>query len=362
MSEFAVTIERIGEVCHHPNADRLDLAKVEGMSFQFIVGRDQYKVGDLVVYFPIDSLLPQEIIEKLGLVGKLHGPQKNRLKTVRLRGEISQGIVCKPEDVELFTGMDSEHADVTEELKVTKYEPPESFMVPGQRGQMPAYLKPLPDGVFVYDIEGADRHPDVIEHLMDMPVLITEKIEGSHFAAHLDADDKFVVCQRRYSIEEPEHVWSKLAEKIELRLWMECLKMQLDCLVLTVRGEVVGPAVQGNYYGLKGHELFIFEIEVDGAPMVGHKFLGVFDRYPFYGSYGEFEGIKRVPLLSAYATLREVLGDKTVQEASNGKSALCDKAREGIVIRPYYNEEWLLGYGRLIIKQRSPEYLAKTEA
>lgn len=71
MSEFAVTIERIGEVWNHPNADRLDLARVDGMSFQFIVGRDQYKVGDLVVYFPIDSLLPQNIVEKLGLVGKL---------------------------------------------------------------------------------------------------------------------------------------------------------------------------------------------------------------------------------------------------------------------------------------------------
>src|SRR5688572_15591160 len=96
MSTFAVTIERIAEVEMHTNADRLEMAKVASMSYQFVIGKGQFKPGDLVIYFPIDSLLPQNVITAIGLEGKLSGAEKNRVKTVRLRGAISQGVVAEP--------------------------------------------------------------------------------------------------------------------------------------------------------------------------------------------------------------------------------------------------------------------------
>jgi RNA ligase (TIGR02306 family) len=90
LSVFAVTIERIAHVWTHTNADRLEMAKVTSMSFQFVIAKGSFKPGDLVIYFPIDSLLPEPLITVLQLSGKLAGAEHNRVRTVRLRGEISQ--------------------------------------------------------------------------------------------------------------------------------------------------------------------------------------------------------------------------------------------------------------------------------
>src|SRR5688572_22689788 len=165
MSTFAVTIEQIDKVWAHPNADLLDMAQLTSMTYQFVIGKGQFRAGDLVVYFPIDSVLPESIIQTLGLSGKLAGKDKNRIKTVRLRDQISQGVVTTPEAVlpveigDLQVGQ-----DVTEILGVTKYDPP---LPPSNEGK----LIRLPAGVGVYDIEGAERYASAVEaYLMDQPV------------------------------------------------------------------------------------------------------------------------------------------------------------------------------------------------
>src|SRR5690349_7977254 len=99
MSTFAVTIESIDRVWAHPNADRLELASLRGMTYQFCIPKGEYAPGDTVVYFPIDSLLPPALIETLGLTGKLRGKTADRIATVKLRGEISQGVVAHPDIV-----------------------------------------------------------------------------------------------------------------------------------------------------------------------------------------------------------------------------------------------------------------------
>src|SRR5260221_603855 len=96
MSIFSVSVERIASVWEHANADRLELARLASMSYQFVIAKGSYQVCDLVVYFPIDSLLPASIISALELTGKLAGSEKNRVKTIRLRGVISQGVVASP--------------------------------------------------------------------------------------------------------------------------------------------------------------------------------------------------------------------------------------------------------------------------
>lgn len=72
MSFFGVTIEKIGTVVNHPNADRLDIATLQGRSFQFIVQKGLYKSGDKVIYFPVDSVLDDWVISRLGLDGKFN--------------------------------------------------------------------------------------------------------------------------------------------------------------------------------------------------------------------------------------------------------------------------------------------------
>jgi RNA ligase (TIGR02306 family) len=356
MSTFAVTIERISNVWEHTNAERLEMARLASMSYQFVIAKGSYKQGDLVVYFPIDSVLPAPLIEAIGLTGKLAGPNKDRIKTVRLRGEISQGIVASPKAV--VPDWDSanyhEGQDITELLGVIKYEPPPVSSHAGN-------LIPLPQLVSVYDIEGAERFAEQVEtYLLDVPVMITEKAEGSHFAVSLYANDDIAVSQRRHRIEPidgAEHDWHKAARTSGLIDKLPPLKAEIEHLlghaveVVTVRGEMIGTFIQGNYYQLPAQQIKVFEIEANGLPL---------DAEPYLSLVEKFE-IDIVPLLASNVTLRDWLAGRTLAEASNGISVINPAVmREGIVIRPLI-ESTNEVLGRVIIKQRSPEYLAVSD-
>lgn len=91
MSTFKVEVVRIDEVRPHPNADRLSLARVRG--FQVVTERDLYTEGDFAVYLPEQAVLPPLLLRALGVEDKLAGKEKNRVKTIRLRGELSQGML-----------------------------------------------------------------------------------------------------------------------------------------------------------------------------------------------------------------------------------------------------------------------------
>jgi RNA ligase (TIGR02306 family) len=349
VSTFAVTVERIRDVWPHPNADRLELARLASMSFQFVIAKGAYRAGDEFVYFPIDSVLPPALIERLGLTGKLAGSAKDRVKTVRLRGEISQGVVAAievlPAGVAYAVG-----DDVTARLGVTKYEPPPVTTEGGE-------LVPLPPLVSVYDIEGCERFHAVLEaYLLDAPVAITEKLEGSHFAASLDvAAGEVAVCQRRYRIDPVpgvEHTWHALARASGVLGALPAIACELgQPSTVTVRGEVIGPGVQGNHYRLAARRLVAFEVEADGVPVDAGRFFALCERF----------GLEHAPVLARGETLRAWLAGRTVAVASNGPSALEPRvAREGVVVRPL-REARDPSFGRVILKQRSPAYLAQSD-
>jgi RNA ligase (TIGR02306 family) len=355
MSVFAVTIERIAKVWEHTNADRLAMAQVASMTFQFVIGKDSFQIGDPVVYFPIDSLLPPPIITALGLEGKLAGTDHNRIKTVRLRGEISQGVVARPQL--LLPNWDSqplaEGEDVTAQLGVVKYEPPAIGSHAGKLTRLPAMVS-------VYDIEGAERFAAPVQRLMNTPVVITEKLEGSHFAISIDDAGEIAVSQRRYRIEPIdgiEHDWHRAARKGGLIDKMPALKAAVDAQIggvsqlVTLRGEMIGVSIQGNYYKLPHQQVKLFEIEVNGIPLDAETFLALSDQF----------ALDIVPVLVRDVPLAVWLNGRTLADASNGETVLkAGLLREGIVIRPMHEQRDDV-LGRLIIKQRSPQYLAGSE-
>jgi RNA ligase (TIGR02306 family) len=162
MATFAVTVCRI-EIEPHPNADRLELARVG--EYRSIVGKDSFHTGDLVAYIPEQSVVPDPLIEEMGLTGRLAGSQANRVKAVRLRGILSQGLCLATRN-----GW-SEGQDVTEELGVIKYEPP-----------IPAHMSGWvygagTDRTVRFDVENWKRYPDVI--VDGEQVVMTEKIHGT---------------------------------------------------------------------------------------------------------------------------------------------------------------------------------------
>jgi RNA ligase (TIGR02306 family) len=184
MADLTVEVVEIDNINPHPNADRMELALVGG--YQVCVQLGTYKAGDLAVYVPVDSILPEKL--EATIFGpnskvKLHN---HRVKAIKLRGAVSQGMLL-PIDMVLdyFIAQrvcaGCNHGDdVTELLGITKYAPP---------------IKAIPQGM---QVKGPARHhhPDFhkytsINHLKKYyeaipegtPVWNTEKLHGTNFRA-----------------------------------------------------------------------------------------------------------------------------------------------------------------------------------
>ncbi len=94
MATFEVKVYKL-TIEEHPNADALEIARVG--DYRSIVTKGQFQTGDLGVYIPTGAVLSSLIIERLGLVGKLAGKQKNRVKEIKLRGILSEGLILPVE-------------------------------------------------------------------------------------------------------------------------------------------------------------------------------------------------------------------------------------------------------------------------
>jgi RNA ligase (TIGR02306 family) len=182
MSTLRVTAEVL-TVHEHPNADALELAQV-GL-YRAVVAKGVYRTGDVAVYIPEQSVLPAGLIEELGLTGRLAGSASDRVKAVRLRGELSQGIVCRPA---VLAGVDLARAavegtDFAERLGIAKWVPP---IPPTMNGDVEAAPELLP----WVDIENVQRYPDIFTP--GEPVVLTEKLHGSACLVTYVADESRV--------------------------------------------------------------------------------------------------------------------------------------------------------------------------
>jgi RNA ligase (TIGR02306 family) len=92
MSTFAAAVRRL-TILPHPDADALAIAQIGG--YAAVVGKNQFRTGDLAVYIPETAVLPEGLIAELNLTGKLAGPDKNRVHPLRLRGILSQGFAWR---------------------------------------------------------------------------------------------------------------------------------------------------------------------------------------------------------------------------------------------------------------------------
>ncbi len=162
-SSLIIQVSEIKDVRNHPNADRLDIISIKGKGWETIVKRDEYKVGDVVIYIPTDVILPLELVEKLGIANYLAGKQKNRVKCARLRGEMSYGLVI-PNEKNWEVGR-----DVAAELGIVKYEPPVRAMAGDAAPEDSTFHR-------YTDIENINNFPDIFKD--GEMVVATEKIDG----------------------------------------------------------------------------------------------------------------------------------------------------------------------------------------
>lgn len=250
MSEFKVTAERL-TVHPHPNADALELAQV-GL-YRAVVPKGAYQTGDVALYIPEQAVLPDELIEELGLVGYLAGKAKNRVKAIRLRGELSQGIVCRPkvlDEVILKLGWMLE-VDYAADLGIVKW-------VPEVPAAMNGVVKPAPELIRWVDVENVKRFPDVFEP--GEPVVATEKVHGTACLVTVSRHGDLWVSSKGHGEK------SLALEESETNLYWRAVRGWNVDLVATrvlerhpevsrvgIFGEVYGTGVQDLAYGTTGN-------------------------------------------------------------------------------------------------------------
>jgi RNA ligase (TIGR02306 family) len=118
MANFDCRVTKILDIYKHTNSDNLELIRVYG--YQVVATKGFYKKDELVVYLPQGSILPLDIQKKLNVVGLLSGPNKDRLKAIKLRGELSEGMLLKVSELDFEC---NEGDDVSEQLGIKKYTP-----------------------------------------------------------------------------------------------------------------------------------------------------------------------------------------------------------------------------------------------
>ncbi|MGW0914308.1 RNA ligase (ATP) [Streptomyces sp. NPDC002784] len=348
MSTLRVTAEVL-TVHEHPNADALELAQV-GL-YRAVVAKGAYRSGEAAVYIPEQSVLPAALIEELGLTGRLAGGNADRVKAVRLRGELSQGIVCRPS---ALAGVDLARAaadgtDFAERLGITKWVPP---IPPSMSGDVESAPELLP----WVDIESIQRYPEIFAP--GEPVVLTEKLHGSAcLVTYVAEESRVYVSSKGFGAkslalkEDPRNLYWRAVHGHRVAEAAARVAERLGARRVGIFGEVYGAGVQDLTYGADGrreslgYAVFDMSAEIDGS-------VRWLDAAELVG-----DALPLVPRLyeGPYDSAR-------VLEIASGRETVSGRElhlREGVVIRPAVERYSPVTGGRAIAKAVSPAYLTR---
>ena len=313
------TIQRIAEVKTIENADKIVAYRIGG--WEVVDSKDKYQVGDIVVYCEPDSWVPHELAPFLSK-GKepreFEGIKGERLRTAKLRGQLSQGLLL-PTSVLNFTKNEFDDSeignDVSERLGVMKYEAPVPACLAGDARGM------FPSAVPKTDQERAQNLSDKLNELSTHTYEVTEKLNGSSCTLWLDTDNDFHVCSRNLDLKETEsNSYWKAARKYGIEQKMK----DLGLTGLAIQGELIGEGINGNQYKTS-LDYYVFDM----YDTVFQRYLTSSERLVCC----EKLGLKHVPVLCNSFSIGM---DGTVANLlayAEGKSELNGSEREGIVMK-----------------------------
>lgn len=322
-----VSVQTIRELNPIEGADAIEVAKVLGWSV--VVKKNEFKVGEKVVYAEIDSVFPEKDEFEFLRKGKF------RIRTIKLRGQVSQGI-CFPLSI-LPEGTYEEDEEVTDIVGVTKYEM-----------KIPACLEGLKKGNFPSFIPKTDEtRVQVLQRTLTKykgaRCVISEKLDGTSTTFYL-RDEAFGVCSRNMELEEDEaNTYWKMAIRYDIEEKLRGLGRNI-----ALQGETIGASIQGNKYKLPENErefrLFnIFDLDAN--------------RYVDYEEFVEIAerlDVPVVPFLSDSFLLIDDI-DELVKMAVGNSVLNQTTKREGIVIKLYASEN----NDVVSFKSINPEFLLK---
>jgi len=331
-----VTIRTVKELVEIANADRIELAKIDG--WQCVVKKGEFKIGDKALYFEIDSILPDDD-ERFAFLEQ----HKFRIKTTRFRGSLSQGLLMPLSILTAEEEWRIRRGDTpVDVLRVQKYEPPVPIQGK-QKGNFPNFVRKT-------DQERIQNIPEILTngHFTSRKWEITEKLDGSS-VSFFHYNDQYIsvpqtgACSRNWEMElNDDNVYAKLFKQYDLG--DKLLRLSKN---IAIQGEMIGPKIQGNKYKRGQQEFYVFDIfDIDEQ-----RYLNPDERWKIT----EKLELNHVPLIQHCTTFLSITLDELLSMAEN-KSQLYDTQREGVVFKSWAQENGLKSF-----KVISNKFLLKNE-
>jgi RNA ligase (TIGR02306 family) len=247
------TIRQIDALDPIKGADAIECATIGG--WKVVVKKGEFSVGNLAVYCEIDSWIPTELapfLSKGKQPREFEGISGERLRTVTLRGQLSQGLLLNLHSAIPQTSSFVPGDDVSETLGIVKWERPMNAQLAGMaKGNFPSMI-PKTD---------QERAQNLVAEILAAAQAgaqfeITEKLEGSSMTVYL-INGEFGVCSRNLD----------LKETADNTFWQVARKQQIEEKMRAVgdgdwaiQGELIGPGIQGNIYKLSRPEFRVFDV------------------------------------------------------------------------------------------------------
>lgn len=284
------SVQKVLSITKHPNADTLSICTVLG--WQCIIKLDQFKENDLVGYIMIDTVVPEK--DEFEFLRD----KKFRVRTIKLRGELSQGLV-----IPLPEGKWKEGDDLTDIIGVKKYEKPDNNPIRESKPKRPTTfwkrlkydfkyhflfrwfpkLRPKTRSVFpkhlvpITDEERIQNTPKVLEQYQGKDFIASYKLDGSSITIIHEKNflgkSVYRICSRRFELHDKNNDWYKVFDSTNF-------KNHIDKLVtifgnnIIVQGEAIG-SFNGNHHNLKSNEIRLFNIYVDGKRINQKDFIDI---------------------------------------------------------------------------------------
>lgn len=322
-----VPVALIEHVEPHPNADRLEIARILG--WQVVVPKGQHHAGQKIAYFPPDAVLPQDVSDRFGVTQYL---SKGRVRCARLRGEPSFGFAVVPDNPDWEVG-----ENVAAHYGAVKYEPPLRLGAGDAERPHPLFER-------YTDMENLRNFPDVLQP--DEAVVLSEKLHGTNCRVGLVEDEwmagSMAVRRQRPADEELRRntYWFPYTLP-EVRALIEHAAQGRRQTILY--GEIYGSGIQSFHYGLKNRVGFAaFDLLVDG-------------RYLDWPDFAALCAQFSVPMVPAL--YEGPFSLDAVRQHSAGKTTFADAhIREGVVVKPVH-ERTDPRIGRVVLKYLGDAYL-----
>jgi RNA ligase (TIGR02306 family) len=320
MDRKLASVRRVSAIEPIPDADKIEKLTIDG--WHVVSQKGNFQVGDRCVFHEIDSFLPTDnpiyafLKPKDGRKVVFNGVEGHRLKTIKLRGQISQGLAVPLTAFDTNGWVINLGTDLTDQLGIQLYEKPLPAQLAGTvRSTFPFWIRKT-------DQERIQNLSKVIPDVLDEEFEVTMKLDGASMTVYHN-DGIISVCSRNMDlIESADNAFWQCARKQGL----VDLMMELENYAL--QGELMGPGVQGNHEGLDTLTFFLFDI----WNIKEQRYFSPLERWELTARYQithvpVFDNVNpSIPLRRLGTTVDEIL------QKADGQS-LKNPVREGLVCK-----------------------------